>query len=543
MSIPDTQYAVQLIGPNELTLNTEKPIHQPGPYQVLCKVEVCGLCFSDLKLLKQFSGHVRKSDVISGIDLPILQEVPTYVPNLNATVPGHETVVRIVDKGDAVQNMEIGDRYLVQADFRWLKTGQSNGAFGYNFEGALQEYVLLDQRVFTAPDGDSMLLPAAEDLPASAIALVEPWACVEDSYVVKERQTIKEGGTLLVVGDGDDAAATLAGQPNPGRVLCVNGAAVAGAEAVNLAEIDEESIDDAIVYGADADVLEAVFPLIAKNGLVNIVQCGGKFGRDVVTPVGRLHYGGVRIIGTTGSSAQDGYDAIPATGEIREGDRINIIGAGGPMGTMHVIRDICQGVPGIVVYGGDMNDERLEMLSDLAKPLAAERGVGFEAYNAGANPPAGPFGYVALMVPAPGLVAASIGQVDDKGVINIFAGIPATVSHPLDLDTFVAKQAYFIGTSGSVMEDIRIVYSKVESRSLDTNLSVAAVTVLDGAVECTRAVENQLMPGKIVVYPSCKGLGLTKLTDLPDVHPEVAEKLADGAWTKAAEDALLALYN
>ena len=51
------------------------------------------------------------------------------------------------------------------------------------------------------------------------------------------------------------------------------------------------------------------------------------------------------------------------------------------------------------------------------------------------------------------------------------------------------------------------------------------------------------MPGKIVVYPSCKGLGLTKLTDLADVHPEVAAKLVDGAWSKAAEDTLVALYN
>ena len=78
---------------------------------------------------------------------------------------------------------KVGERYLVQTDYRWLPTSGSASAFGYNFEGALQEYVLLDERVITAPDGESMLIPVPEDLSASALALCEPWACVEDAYV------------------------------------------------------------------------------------------------------------------------------------------------------------------------------------------------------------------------------------------------------------------------------------------------------------------------------------------------------------------------
>ena len=46
-----------------------------------------------------------------------------------------------------------------------------------------------------------MLIPVPEDLSASALALVEPWACVEDSYVEKQRQTLKDGGQMLVVGE------------------------------------------------------------------------------------------------------------------------------------------------------------------------------------------------------------------------------------------------------------------------------------------------------------------------------------------------------
>ena len=46
--IPQTQRAVQLVGPDQLQINDAKPVHEPGPHQVLGRVEVVGLCFSDL---------------------------------------------------------------------------------------------------------------------------------------------------------------------------------------------------------------------------------------------------------------------------------------------------------------------------------------------------------------------------------------------------------------------------------------------------------------------------------------------------------------
>ncbi|MHC4469085.1 MAG: hypothetical protein ACYSUZ_06960 [Planctomycetota bacterium] len=74
-TLPATQNAIQLIGPDELKLNTQKEVYQPGPYQIVAKVEAVGLCFSDLKLLKQFDKHVRKSEIISGMDASILSEI------------------------------------------------------------------------------------------------------------------------------------------------------------------------------------------------------------------------------------------------------------------------------------------------------------------------------------------------------------------------------------------------------------------------------------------------------------------------------------
>jgi len=124
-------------------------------------------------------------------------------------------------------------------------------------------------------------------------------------------------------------------------------------------------------------------------------------------------------------------------------------------------------------------------------------------------------------------------------MVNIFAGIAAGISGPIDMDAYCRKGLYFIGTSGSVMEDMRVVLRKVEAGQLDTNLSVAAVCGLDGVADGVKAVETQKVPGKIVVYPSLKGLGLTTLPELAAKYPAVGAHLKDGVWNKKAEEELL----
>ncbi|MGD0410598.1 MAG: alcohol dehydrogenase catalytic domain-containing protein [Verrucomicrobiota bacterium] len=525
--IPSQQRAVQLVGPGQLRMNPSKAVFEPGPDQVLGRVEVVGLCFSDLKLLKQFSAHARKSSITAGLDPRLLREMPNYVPGDQPTVPGHETVIRIVQTGGNVKRHKTGERYLVQTDYRWLPTAQSNSAFGYNFEGALQEYVLLDERVITAPDGDSMLLPVPEDLSSSALALVEPWACVEDSYAEKQRQTLKNGGRMIVVGErlvDKSRVWSLPGRPKT----------TAFTTADKIAELADAAFDDVIYFGSNRATVEKLFPKVAAGGLFNIVQAGGKFGRPVVSQVGRVHYGGIRVVGATGRDPAAALSAIPATAEIRPNDNINILGAAGPMGTMHVIRDLCQGVPGVTVFAGDVSDERLAVLQKLAEPVAARNHLTFRPYHPSKDKPPGPFHYIVLMAPVPALVVQAVQDAAPGGIINIFAGIPADKTAELDLDAYIEKQLYFIGTSGSVLNDMKQVLAKVVSRRLDTNLSVAAVSGLDGAIDGIRAVEQNLMPGKILVYPSCRGLKLTPLAELAGSVP-----LSDGHWNKQAEEALL----
>ena len=68
---------------------TETPV--PGSDEVLIKVEACGVCHSDLHLAEGDWTHLLRI-----IKRPL--------------IPGHEVVGPIIQKGDAVSGLEIGDR-------------------------------------------------------------------------------------------------------------------------------------------------------------------------------------------------------------------------------------------------------------------------------------------------------------------------------------------------------------------------------------------------------------------------------------------------
>jgi threonine dehydrogenase-like Zn-dependent dehydrogenase len=553
MSLPQSQYAVELVGPGQLRLRSDKPVYKPLPHQIVLKVEAVGLCFSDLKLLKQFADHPRKSAVVGGVGPEVLAEVPSYRPGNQPTVPGHEAVGVIVAVGEKVRRHRVGERVMVQADWRFVRTATTNAAMGYNFEGALQEYNLFDERIVIEPgSGERYLMPVDARLSPAAVALVEPWACVECSYVTRERNTLKPGGKLLVVaaaGRRVDSLLACVAAAKPAEVTCVcadsaqcdavGGLGVSHKCAESVGALPDAAFDDIVYFGADKAALDVLNDKLAIGGLLNIVLGGKTIGAPVSVGVGRVHYALTRWIGTVGDDAAQAYRTVPATGELRSGDRVLVVGAGGPMGQMHVIRDVCAGAANLSVVGADVDDARLAALGAKALPLAAKRGVKLDLVNVTKGKRGGKFSYFALMAPVGQLVADAIADSAPGALINIFAGIPAPTKHELDLDAYIRNGCYMFGTSGSRIDDMKIVLGKVASGQLDTNCSVDAVSGMAGAVEGIKAVENRTMAGKIIVYPQLKELGLTPLGELKHRLPTVARELVDGMWTAAAERELL----
>ncbi len=543
-AIPSVQHAIQYIGVDDFVHNQSKPVDAIGPTQLLLKVESCGICFSDTKLLHAFDNHPRKSGVIGGLTAAQLAEIPSYHPDLEPTVPGHEPVGRIVATGDKVAHFRVGERVLVQADWRHLPTAASNGAFGYNFEGALQEYVVVDERMVVA-HGEEFLLRVSERPTSAALALVEPWATVEAAYSRTERNTLKSGGRLLVVaapGRTPTGLDDLLAIARPGQI------AVAGLDPATVAhdaigtQLPDVApgLDDIIYFGSDAATIEGLSGLLGDQSLMCVVLGGERIDRRVRLDVGRVHYDFVRYIGTTDADPAGAYRRIPASGEIRPGDRVAIIGAAGPMGLMHTMRAVVLGVPGISLDASDVNDSRLAHLAEVVGPTAAKHQVPLRMVNS-ANEPLSPgYTYLTCLVPAPGLLSQAVDLATEGAIINAFAGFPAGTLAELDLQHIIESHVFLIGTSGSEMQDLRRVLEKVESGVVDTSISLDAITGMAGFADAIQSVMDRTSGGKIVVYPQLHDQGLVRLVDLAAQLPHVAERLDQGRWTVAAEEALIA---
>jgi len=538
---PATQHAIQFVGADQVVHNPAKAMYPLGPRQLLLKSEACGICFSDTKLLHAFTNHPRKSEVLSGLTPEELAEIPSYKPGAQPGVPGHEPVGRIVAVGSDVRFHKVGERVLVQTDYRHLPTASSNAAFGYNFEGALQEYVVLDERVIMDPaTGERFLIPVSDGPSASAVALIEPWACVEAAYAWGERTTLKAGGRLLVVADAVDGLDDLIAQATPGSITVVGALAVVGATRVASVGDLEGTFDDIVYVGADADTVETLGSHIGFGGVLDVVLAGGVFDRRVKIDVGRVHYDLIRYTGTAGTNAADGYARIPAQCELREGDRIAIVGAAGPMGLMHTVRTAVSGVPGISMDAVDVDDARLAHLAAVVAPVAAANGVPATFRNSKTAPLEGGYTYVAAMVPAPFLIAQAVDISTDGAIVNAFAGFAIGTMAELDLTAIATKGIYLVGTSGSRIQDMETMLAKVENGTLDTNVSLWAITGMAGVADGIDAVTNRTSGGKIMVYPMLPDLGMVRLDELAGKLPTVAAAMVGGRWTKAAEVALLA---
>ncbi len=556
--IPKTQFALQIVAADETALNTAKPVPEPGPTQILCQIEATGICFSDTKLLHAFTSHPRKSEVLTFLSAEELAGIPSYVPGDAPTVPGHEACARVVAVGSGVKRHKVGDRALVQTDYRHMLTASSNASFGYDFEGALQQYVLMDERVIIDPETDErFLIPVSEEPSASAVGLLEPWACVERAYATQERGTLKAGGRLLVVTDPGraiDGVDALISAAAPARLTAVTDdemqrvtldivAAADGVEVVHMADLtalDRGTFDDIIYFGSNADRVEELQLLLGLGGVIDVVLSGALLGRPVNIDVGRVHYDLTRWVGTTGSSAAEGYAWIPSSGELRSGERVGIIGAAGPMGFMHVIRALAAGVEGVSVTAVDIDKARLAHLASVAGPMAEERGLHFESRDSADTQPSGGFTRIGCMVPVPAIAAGTVEMAGEGAIIDFFAGFAIGTTAPLDLDEMLRKHVYILGTSGSMISDMKAVLGRLEEGALDTNISVYAVSGMQGAADALEAVRARTSGGKIVIYPQLTQLGLVTLAEMPERFPTVAAALDDGRWTRAAEETLIA---
>ncbi len=531
----------------------EVPMPEYGPDELLVRHDACGLCFSDIKVLSLGEEHPR-----------IYRDMKA-----DPVVLGHEVAMTVVGVGKNLRDQyRVGDRFIIQADIFVDGVGY---AYGYEIQGGLSQYAVIDQRVLNGDHGN-YLLPVQPETGYAESALTEPWACVIAAYQLEYRTGLKPGGTTWIIGvfpspeegGGYTISAGFEETSHPDRLLLTTvptGFAVwlkARAKALGVEVIEAEDInappveyvDDIVLLGADADVIEVVSPWLADFGVLAMVA-DKPLPCKVAVDIGRVHYNRWVYVGGAGPDIARAYSDVPVRSTLKPGGRAWFVGAGGPMGRMHVQRAIQLADGPSTIVCTDVSDLRLEDLCTSFEAEAVAKGIDWiclnpldkETYAAGMAPfKRLGFDDIIVLAPVPAVISDAANHLAPKGVMNVFAGVARGTMAELDLSDVYLKDARVIGHSASSIDDLRLMLSQAESGELSPNRSVAAVGSLGAARDGLLSVQDTVFPGKVVIFPNIKDMPLTPLPELKERLPTVYAKLKDGReWTVEAEEEFLRL--
>lgn len=537
------------LGVDSKPIEIELPHYSPD--ELLVRHDACGLCFSDIKILTLGETHPR-----------IFKDM-----KVDPVVMGHEVVMTVIGVGDNLKNTyHVGQRFIVQAD---IYDKGVNYAYGYMLQGGLSQYAVIGKRVLDGDDG-SYLIPILEETGYVESALVEPWACVIAAYELKYRTSIKNGGTTWIIGTGDAGDKTpytitegFDEHSHPAKLALTNvpskfagwlkeRAAQIGTRVIEVADVATaslESVDDIIVLGSDAEVVEKASPKMGMFGVLAVIS-HKPFSRKLSIDVGRIHYNRWVFVGTKGTNIARAYSDTPVRSTLKTGGITWLVGAGGPIGRMHLQRaiEIPNGPATIVCT--DVSDARLEDLRVSFEGDAKTKNVNLvclnptkkEEYNQrmGEFKAKGGFDDIIVLAPISAVIADSATYLAAKGVMNVFAGVNRGTMTNLDFNDMLDRDVRIIGHSASSVDDMKLMLRDTEAGVLKPNRSVAAVGSLEAAKVGLQALKDATYPGKVVIFPNIKYLPITSLPELKDRLPTVFAKLKNGReWCMEAEQEFL----
>ncbi|MBS3783156.1 MAG: zinc-binding dehydrogenase [Anaerolineae bacterium] len=565
--IPDETWAWNMYGAGVESIGRDgkperEPVTEPEANQLLVRVDAVGMCYSDVKLIKQGGSHPK----LYNRDLA-----------KNPTRLGHEATHTVMKVGEALRGQfHPGQRLALQPDI--YQDGRST-AYGYTVPGGLIQFHLIGPEVLDA-DAGSYVIPLEGDIGYAEAALTEPWACVEAAYTQRRRLSPKSHGTMWIVGQpGDDTPyAFSSGLEAPATVVVTDVSPAllqrvqeeAATRALDVVErngltpddyqelsaelTDGQGFDDIVMlHPRSAEMVGEAAKLIARRGTFNLV---GREPLDdrVQIDVGRIHYDYTAYVGNPGPDIAASYGEERNRCELRAGGTAVFVGAAGPMGQMHVQRAIELAEGPNVLIASDVDPERLAVLQESFVPLAEERGKRLIPFNPaeaeeslyelvmretaerGADD-------VIVSVPVAPLMASSAQVMAPDGMLVLFAGVPNGTMAPLEMSNVYLHNAQYTGTSGSTLDDQRMVIRKTLAGELSPSRSVGAIGGIEAAQDSVRAMMEGDYAGKVVVFPQITGVPLTGVSELKETMPEVAEHLGSGnVWTYEAERALIEEY-
>ena len=246
-ALSDTMTAAVFHGPGDLRIQ-QVPLPTSGEDEVLLKVDVCGVCGTDVHILRG--------------DFP--------VPNL-PLIPGHEFAGTVVHVGDGVDGVHVGDYatadiniscercYYCQHQLRMFCPHIRQ--IGVHIDGAFAEYVKVPA---------SAIHHVPKELSPEQAAYVEPLACAVHG---QERAGIQPGSTVAIIGAG------------PMGLVHVALSKLKGAAQIICTELNKVRRDKAAELGADVvvdaattDPVQAVRRLTDGRGADCVIEAVGSIG-------------------------------------------------------------------------------------------------------------------------------------------------------------------------------------------------------------------------------------------------------------------------
>ncbi|MEK7764730.1 MAG: alcohol dehydrogenase catalytic domain-containing protein, partial [bacterium] len=174
----DTMLAAALYGPGEVRIE-EQPVPQPGPGEIVVRVEAALTCATDLKIFRN-GRH------------PTLGPLPARI--------GHEMAGLVAKTGPGQTRFREGERVMVANsapcdDCRACWRGQPSQCRNLMFlHGGFAQHLLVPRRI-----ADLNVRPIPANLPYEHAALAEPLACALRGI---EAAQIRPGATVVVIGGG-----------------------------------------------------------------------------------------------------------------------------------------------------------------------------------------------------------------------------------------------------------------------------------------------------------------------------------------------------
>ncbi|MCP4100067.1 MAG: alcohol dehydrogenase catalytic domain-containing protein [Lentisphaerae bacterium] len=535
---------MEQLGKNDQPVEVEVP--QPGVGELLVRIDAIGLCFSDVKLIRTGEDHPR---VIS-------EDLST-----DPVIPGHEAVMTVVKVGDELgSKFKCGQRFIIQADIYVKGKGF---AYGYAINGGMAQYSILDERVLNGDEG-CYLLPIKDETSSAIAALMEPWTCVQASYMIDNRTAPEESGSVLIVADNKSdkiyAAGELLKAAAPARVCTVNLSEAAihalteelGVEIESLEALPEAGFDDIFICDCSRELAEKVGKLGSRGAVISFI--GNYPNEEWAFDVGSIHYEGWFYQGAEGNCLSAAYNRN-VRNSWKKGGVCWLPGGAGAMGQMHTQMAVESPDGPSRILVSDMDDARIENVSNLLADTIEKRGIEFKTVNPSKLTveefekllkdfaPDG-FDDIVMLVPVVPVLDGSAREMAEDALMNIFAGIPAGKEGALNVWGIASGGMRFIGSSGSKTAHLRHTLGLAETGALAPVIALAAVGGMKALKEGLNAVINAEFPGKTVIFPNCPDMPLTAINDISKLADGIEETLDNkGFYTLKTECKLLDQYS